>query len=166
MAKRGKPDPKAEELKRASTLNPHPDVVADPLFQGNPFFDTRDLLQVRYEMLRRHRTEGMSILGAAAAFGVSRPTFYQLQTAFDQAGLAGLLPKQRGPKGGHKVSAEVLDYVTSLKAGEPELTTLQCVQAIKDRFGIIIHRRSLERAQLRSKKNSPDESELCVAGRN
>jgi transposase len=155
MAKREKPDPKAEELKQASTLHSHPRTVADPLFQRNPFFDPRDLLQVRYEMLRRHRTEGASILDTAAAFGVSRPTFYQLQTAFDQAGLAGLLPKQRGPKGGHKVSAEVLDYVTGLKAGEPELTTLQCVQAIKDRFGIIIHRRSLERAQLRSKKKLP-----------
>lgn len=155
MARREKPDPKAAELKRASTLHPHPDAVADPLFQGNPFFDTRDLLQVRYEMLRRHRTEGMSILSAAAAFGVSRPTFYQLQTAFDQAGLAGLLPKQRGPKGGHKISTEVLDYVASLKADEPKLTTLQCIRAIKDRFGIIIHRRSLERAQLRSKKKLP-----------
>jgi transposase len=155
MAKPGKIDPKAVELKRASTLHPHPDVVTDPLFRGNRFFDARDLLQVRYEMLRRHRDEGVSILDAAAAFGVSRPTFYQLQAAFDQAGLVGLLPKQRGPKGGHKVSVEILDYVTSLKAGEPDLTTVQCIQAIKDRFGTTIHRRSLERAQLRSKKKLP-----------
>src|SRR5689334_12852193 len=76
----------------------------------NPFFDPRDLLQVRYEMLRRHSTEAMSILDAAAAFGVSRPTFYQAQSAFSRAGLAGLLPGQRGPKGGHKVTPDVLDY--------------------------------------------------------
>ena len=84
------------ELKRTSTLNPHPEAVTDPLFKQNPFFDPRDLLQVRYEMLRRHSTEAMSILDAAAAFGVSRPTFYQAQSAFSRAGLAGLLPGQRG----------------------------------------------------------------------
>jgi len=73
MAKRGPPDQKALELKRTGTLNPHPEAVADLLFKENPFFDPRDLLQVRYEMLRRHRAQEMSILDAAAAFGVSRP---------------------------------------------------------------------------------------------
>lgn len=152
MAKRAKPDSKALELKQSGTLNLHPDTVADPLFQENPFFDARDLLQVRYEMLRRHRTEGMSILDAATSFGVSRPTFYQAQAAFEQAGLAGLLPKSRGPKGGHKLSAEILDYVNGLKLANPGLTTMQSVQAVQDHFGTTIHRRSLERARLRSKK--------------
>jgi transposase len=152
MAKRGQPDQKALELKRTSTLNPHPETVTDLLFKENPFFDPRDLLQVRYEMLRRHSIEAMSILDAAAAFGVSRPTFYQAQSAFSRAGLAGLLPGQRGPKGGHKVTADVLDYVASLRAAEPAVTTVQCIQAVQDRFGTTIHRRSLERAVARGKK--------------
>jgi transposase len=152
MAKRGKTDPKTLKLKRTATLHPHPHTVADLLFKENPFFDARDILQVRYEMLRRHRAERMSILNAAAAFGVSRPTFYQAQAAFDRAGLAGLLPKPRGPKGAHKLSVEVLDYVTALKAAEPGLMTMQCVQAVQDHFGTTIHRRSLERALQRSKK--------------
>jgi transposase len=152
MAKRGKVDPKTLELKRTGTLHPHPHAVADPLFKENPFFDARDLLQVRYEMLRRHRAERMSILDAAEAFGVSRPTFYQAQAAFDRNGLTGLLPKPRGPKGGHKLSLEVLEYVTELKAAQPGVTTMQCVQAVHDHFGATIHRRSLERALLRSKK--------------
>jgi transposase len=150
MAKRGHPDQKMLELKRTGTLNPHSDTVTDPLFKENPFFDPRDLLQVRYEMLRRHTAENMSILAAAAAFGVSRPTFYQAQAAFNRSGLPGLLPSPRGPKGGHKVTAEVLDYVANLRAADPNLTTVQCVQAVQQRFGITIHRRSLERA--RSKK--------------
>src|SRR5713101_117665 len=132
MAKRGKTDPKTLELKRTATLHPHPHTVADLLFKENPFFDARDLLQVRYEMLRRHRAERMSILNAAAAFGVSRPTFYQAQAAFNRAGLAGLLPSQRGPKGGHKVTAEVLAYVASLRAAAPGLTTVQCVRAVQE----------------------------------
>ena len=99
MAKRGQPDQKTLELKRTGTLNPRPEAVVDPLFKENPFFDPRDLLQVRYEMLRRHVVEDLSILDAATAFGVSRPTFYQAHAAFNRAGLAGLLPSQRGPKG-------------------------------------------------------------------
>jgi transposase len=151
MAKRGQPDQKMLELKRTSTFNPRSDTVTDPLFKGNPFFDPRDLLQVRYEMLRRHTAEKMSILDAAAAFGVSRPTFYQAQAAFQQSGLAGLLASPRGPKGGHKVTADVLDYVASLRAADPSLTTVQCVQAVQQRFGITIHRRTLERAQSKKK---------------
>jgi len=152
MSKHGKGDRKAQELKRTGTFNIHADAIADLLFKQNPFFDPKDLLQVRYEMLRRHSAEGASIRDVAIAFGVSRPTFYQAQTAFDQSGLAGLLPKQRGPKGGHKLSAEVLDYVVGLKAAEPEITTVRCVQAIEEHFGIAIHRRSLERALAQAKK--------------
>jgi transposase len=155
MAKRGKPDPKTLELKRTGTLNPHPEAVTDLLFKENPFFDPRDLLQVRYEMLRRHNAEKTSILDAAAAFGVSRPTFYQAQAAFNRAGLVGLLPSQRGPKSGHKVTAEVLEYLASVKAAEPALTTVRCVQAVREHFGVTIHRRSLERALARSKKKPP-----------
>jgi transposase len=152
MAKHGQGDPKTLELKRTGTFNPHAEGVTDPLFRESPFFDSRDLLQARYEMLRRHRVEGRSILETAAAFGVSRPTFYQSQAAFERSGLAGLLPQQRGPKGGHKLSPEVLDYVRSLKESEPALTTMQCVQSIQKRFGITIHRRTWERAGRRIKK--------------
>src|SRR6266550_9647908 len=74
-------------------LNPRPDSVSDTLFQENPFFDPKDLLQVRYEMLRRHSVERVSIVDVATKFGVSRPTVYQAQAAFQQAGLSGLLPK-------------------------------------------------------------------------
>lgn len=153
---RGAADQKARELKRMGTLNPRPDAVGDPLFRENPFFDPRDLLQARYEMLRRHRADALPIRRAAAAFGVSRPTFYQTQTAFHRSGLAGLLPKARGPKGGHKLSAAVLDYVEHVKAEDPALTTLACVRAVHDRFGLTIHRRSLERALARRKKKPPE----------
>jgi len=159
MAKRGKPDQKTLELKRTGTLNPHPEAVTDLLCKENPFFDARDLLQVRYEMLRRHSVEDLSILDAADAFGVSRPTFYQAQAAFSRSGLAGLLPHQRGPKGGHKLTAEVLDYVSNLRVAEPGLTTVQCVQAVQEHFGVAIHRRSLERAlAARSKKKPPSQT--------
>jgi transposase len=152
MAKLKKPDQKALELKRTGTLNPRPDSVSDTLFKENPFFDPKDLLQVRYEMLRRHSVEGVSIVDAATNFGVSRPTVYQAQAAFQQAGLSGLLPKHRGPKQGHKLSVEIIEHVRTLRAAKPDLTTIACIQAVRERFGITVHRRSLERALAGKKK--------------
>ena len=151
MPKRRTVDAKTAELDRSGTLNPHPEGIVDPLFQNNPFFDPRDLLQARYEMLRRHRIEGQSIVETTLAFGVSRPTFYHAQMAFTERGLAGLVPRLRGPKGRHKLSGEVLQHILALKTENPALTTAQCVQEIQQRFGIRVHRRSLERA-LQSKK--------------
>src|ERR1700674_5070624 len=75
MAK--KQDPKGEALAQDGVLNPHPEAVRDALFTGNPFFDAKDLVQVRYEMVRRHQVDGIAISEAAAKFGVTRPTFYK-----------------------------------------------------------------------------------------
>lgn len=152
MAKLKKPDPKLLELKRTGTLNPRPHAVSDALFRENPFFDSKDLLQVRYEMLRRHRVEGASVVRVVSGFGVSRPTFYQAQTAFERSGLSGLMPKARGPKQGHKLSSAIIEQVRTLKASTPGLTTTDCVKAIQQTFGITVHRRSLERALAGKKK--------------
>ena len=103
MAKAAKRrDQKSEALAQDGVLNRHPDAIRDVLFSGNPFFDPKDLVQVRYEMVRRHQVDGAAISAVAAAFGVSRPTFYKAQDALATAGLAGLLPSRRGPKGGHR----------------------------------------------------------------
>jgi transposase len=152
MAKARRRDPKGEALAQNGALNPRPEAVRDPLFAANPFFDARDLVQVRYEMVRRHQADGVAIGDVAAAFGVSRPTYYKAQSALQNAGLAGLLPGKRGPKGGHKVSAEMIAFVTELRTRNPTLTTPQCLHAIEERFGVKMHRRSLERALARKKK--------------
>lgn len=153
MPKPPRHDPKSQALARDGALNPHPEAVRDPLFMGNPFFDPKDLVQIRYEMVRRHDAEGMSISDAATSFGVSRPTFYKAQSTLAASGLAGLVPRPRGPKGGHKISAEVVAFVTNLKVEQPELTTSQCVAAIEAQFDVKVHRRSLERAMARKKKS-------------
>ncbi len=88
-------------------------------FSEQPLLRPPDLLQTRYEMLRRHRIEGQSIVEATLAFGVSRPTFYHAQTAFAEKGLTGLLPRLRGPKGRHKLSSEVLQHILALKSARP-----------------------------------------------
>jgi hypothetical protein len=89
---------KAEALRACGTLHPEPARVTDPLFQGLPFFDGRDLVQVKYEMLRRVEREHASVQAAAAAFGFSRVTWYEVKARYDARGLVGLLPQRRGPK--------------------------------------------------------------------
>lgn len=152
MAKSNAQSTKDAALIRDGALNPHPEAVRDRLFNENPFFDPKDLVQVRYEMVRRHHVDSLPISDVAEAFGVSRPTFYKAQSALADQGLAGLLPRQRGPKDGHKISAEVLAFVDELKAASPDLTLRQCLAAIAARFGVSVHRRSLERAMTRKKK--------------
>lgn len=146
-------DGKREALARDGALNPHPDAIRDSLFVENPFFDPADLVQVRYEMVRRHQEDGQPVSEVAANFGVSRPTFYKAQAALEAGGLPGLLPHQRGPKGGHKLSAAILAFDAELRTRGPEPTMAERLAAIEGQFGVKLHRRSLERALARKKND-------------
>ena len=146
------PDPKLDALRLSGTLHPHPKRVTDPLFAQHDFFDPRDTLQVKYEMLRRVQVDGQSISRTSTAFGCSRPTFYQAQAAFKAEGLAGLLPQKRGPRQPHKLSEEILAFVDQLRANEGPLSTPTLIQRIHQQFDLVVHRRSLERALARRKK--------------
>jgi transposase len=154
MARRPRPDPKLDALRESGTLNPRPAEVADETFRASDFFDARDLVQVKYEMLRRVRVERTPVTRAAETFGVSRPTFYQAQAAFAQAGLGGLVPRKRGRRSAHKLTPEVMVYVTEARAGERP-STAALVQQIEERFGVTVHPRSLERALARAEKKRP-----------
>ena len=46
-------DAKLRSLREQGTLNPRPQAVTDDLFTASEFFDPHDLVQVKYEMLRR-----------------------------------------------------------------------------------------------------------------
>ena len=145
-------DAKLRTLQENDTLNPHPARVTDTLFQEHDFFDPRDLLQVKYEMLHRVRIEGWSVKQAAEAFGFSRPAFYHAQSAFEREGIAGLFPHKRGPRGAHKLSEEVMQFVEQQTEGEPTVTITAMVKRVNERFGLKVHPRSIERARQRRKK--------------
>ena len=153
MSKKTKtPDPKTEALRRQSALNDHADGVTDPLFAGSDFFDARDLVQVKYEMLRRVRVDVRPITESASAFGFSRPSFYQAQAAFELAGLGGLLPKKPGPRRAHKLSAEVVTFLEQLARSDASLRPADLVERVLEQFGLRVHPRSIERALARPKK--------------
>ncbi|MCP5024396.1 MAG: helix-turn-helix domain-containing protein, partial [bacterium] len=94
-------DPKLEELRKRGGLHPRPDQVTDKLFASDGFFDPRDAIQVKYEMLRRVHVDGEPISRVVKDHGYSRPTFYEVQEAMERDGLAGLLPRKRGPRTAH-----------------------------------------------------------------
>jgi hypothetical protein len=75
------------------------------------FFDARDLVQAKYEMVRRVEVDGHSVAQTTGAFGCSRPSFYHAQTAFKAHGIPGLVPRKRGPRGAHKLDDAVMAFV-------------------------------------------------------
>ena len=139
-------------LRNNDTLNPHPEGVRDPLFQENAFFDADDLLQVKYEMLRRVHSDGWTVTRAADSFGFSRVSYYKADRALREDGLNGLLPHKRGPKGAHKLTEAVLDYVRTIRSEEPDISFEELIERLAQRFGIRVHQRTLERALAGSKK--------------
>lgn len=145
---------KLDALRQAGTRHPHAQLVTDPLFQSHPFFDARDLMQVKYEMLRKVDVDGAPVSTAATAFGLSRPSFYQAQSAFQQGGLAGLAPRKRGPRRAHKLSAQVLEFLGQLHAGQPALRYEEMAQRVWKRFGIVVNPRSIERRLRRGQKKT------------
>lgn len=143
---------KRQTLRRHGTLNPHPESITHPLFHGSGFFDPDDVVQVKYEMLRRVHIDQSSISESAQVFGFSRPSFYQAQAAFQQDGVFGLLPHKRGPQGGHKLTAEVMEFVVQQRADDPSLIAEQLAEAIQQRFRLQVHPRSIQRRLLWQKK--------------
>jgi len=153
MAARSKRrDAKTDALRAHGALHPHPEDVRDPLFGSHEFFDARDLVQVKYEMVRRVEIDGHSVSQTTDAFGCSRPTFYQAQTAFKAQGIPGLVPRKRGPRGAHKLDDAVMAFVHALRTDDPMLSTPALLDHIRRRFGLAVHRRTLERAFRREEK--------------
>jgi transposase len=142
-------DPKVTALREARCLNPHPEDVTDAAFAAEEFFDARDVVQVKYEMVRRVRVDGDSVTAAATAFGYSRPSFYEAAAALDERGLDGLVPGKPGPRRRHKLTEEVCGFAEAQLAADPTLRVPDLVEPIEQRFGVRVHPRSIERALAR-----------------
>ncbi len=144
-------DPKVETLRAQRSLNPRPEAVADEEFASSEFFDPRDLVQVKYEMVRRVKLEGAPVTGTAKAFGLSRPSLYDAAAAVQVEGLAGLVPQRPGPRAAHKLTGEVVAFVEQQLAADATLKPRDLVEAIEARFAIRVHPRSIERALARDR---------------
>ena len=143
-------DPKVVALRAQRSLNPRPEAVSDERFASSEFLDPRDLVQVKYEMVRRVRVDGDTVARSAQEFGFSRPSFYEAAAALDAGGLAGLVPVRPGPRRAHKLTDEVLTFARERLAAKPGLRSADLVELIAERFGVRVHRRSIERALARA----------------
>ena len=147
MARR-RHDPKVDVLRGDRALNPHPERVVDEAFGASEFFDARD--QVKYEMVRRVRVDGQPVTSSAAAFGFSRPSFYQAAAAVEAGGLAALVPARPGPRRAHKLTENVVAFARAELDRDPSLSSGQLADAIEQRFAVRVHPRSVERALART----------------
>ena len=135
-----------QALQAAGLTHPRPEAVTAPLFAAaDPFFFALDKVQVKYEMLRAHFGDGDTVTAAAAMHGYSRAEFYLVATAFDQAGMTGLLDERRGRKGPIKLTEEVHAFLDSLGP----CSATQAAAAVADQFGVVLHPRTIQRARRR-----------------
>ncbi len=146
-------DPKVKALRAERSLNPRPQDVSDEGFVASEFFDARDVVQVKYEMVRRVRVDGAPVSRSAAAFGFSRPSFYEAAAAVDAGGLAALVPARPGPRRAHKLTEQVVAFARQIREDDPTVRSVQLAQRIGERFGIRVHPRSVERALARVPKS-------------
>jgi transposase len=128
--------------------------VTDPAFLAEEFFDARDTVQVKYEMVRRVTVDGEPVTATAAAFGYSRPSYYQAAAALAACGLEGLVPARPGPRRGHKLTGQILTWAEEQLAADPALRPADLAGPIAEQFGVRVHPRSIERALARFREHS------------
>ena len=143
---------KHDLLRRYGSLYRHPDRVTDPLFQTHEFFDAHDLVQVKYEMLRQVRVEHRPIAVAAAAFGLSRPAYYQAQATYARWSLPGLIRQRPGPRRSHKLTDQVRSFLAERGNGAASLGSTVLATRVKEHFQLIVHPRTIERLLTRRPK--------------
>jgi transposase len=146
---------RTRQLKQEGALHPNPDKVRTDLVPKSPFFDPNDLVQMKYEMLRSVSVDQQPVAKAAHLFGLSRVAYYHACKQYQRHGLAGLLPRRRGPKHPHKLIPEVMSFIDEHLAttgGRPDWELLS--KKIEKRFGARVHPRSIERA-VKQKKGGP-----------
>jgi transposase len=148
------PDEKSRTLKKQNLLYTKASSVTDELFQTLTFFDPRDLLQIKYEMVRRVHKDGWSVSRSAAAFGFSRISYYRIQHAFQALGVLGLMPHKRGPTHPTKITEEVLRFLQQRLEQQPALSGGTLRALLAEELGVRVHSRTIERA-LRGKKKPP-----------
>ena len=155
---------KQQLLNEQNVLYQKADTVTDELFQTLDFFDPHDLIQVKYEMVRRVQKEGWSVTCAAATFGFSRISYYTTQHAIETRGLMGLMPKKRGPKQPTKLTDAVLKFIEQHLDQDPSLNSQKLQALAATELGVEVHKRTIERALQRKKKLPGTTPERSGAG--
>src|SRR5262249_46113573 len=109
-------------------------------------------------MVRRVQVDNVPVAHAAAAFGFSRPSYYEAASALTRGGLPGLVGAKPGPRAAHKLTDEVLDHAEELLAADSSRRAAGRAEPIAARFGVRVHPRSIERALARRRARGDTKS--------
>jgi len=143
MPKRATPESRALDLKSVQSARE----------TSKQFLDAGGLAQVKYEMLRRVYVDGVPVSQAVKAFGFSRQAFYKALAAFQENGLSGLIAKARGPKQGHKLTDEILDFLEQRCRQDPSLRPPQLTKIVQREFGVELNPSTIRKGILRRRAN-------------
>ena len=132
-------------LKYVRCLHPTPELVHDERFQEEGgFFDPKDIVQVKYELLRLCHVEGNDVASACARFGFSRTTYYKVYEAFLDGGIPALMGRPKGRPKPIKLNEIVLGYLIAEKAKNPNLAALKMVSDIMNRYAVKLSERMIQ----------------------
>ena len=136
---------KREFLKAARAWNEQARDVESALFQQSDFFDPRDKVQVKYEMLRAALVDSLNVSQASRQHGYSRESFYTAAEAFREQGVPGLAEEKRGPKGARKLTPEVQRFLVQELKKNPSVSSRELAERVAEKLAVDVHRRSVER---------------------
>jgi len=137
--------PKEKSLMENGSYNKYHMRVNSETFKANSFFDVKDIVQVKYEMLRAVKVDGSHVTDIVGEFGFSRKTYYQINNAFEKGGLNSLVPKKPGPKGPNKLHGEVLEFINSYKVDHKNANAKEIALKLEEGAGVRVHPRTIER---------------------
>ena len=138
-------DGKAEALREQGALHPHPGAVKDELFLESEFFDPRDLVMVKYEMLRARELEGEPLEQTCRRFGFTRESYRQILERFRAEGMFGLFDRKRGRKNPLKIGDKVQAFLCREHTRMPELGADELAARCEKEMGVSLSRRSVYR---------------------
>jgi len=136
---------KEESLKETGSFNKRFMNVRAEVFGTSQFFDVKDIVQVKYEMLRAVEKDGDRVTDVADKFGFSRKTYYQIYSAFEAGGLGALMPGKAGPKGPSKLQGEAARFIDSYAASNIGAKAKEISARLEAALGVSVHPRTIER---------------------
>ena len=132
-------------LQRARCLHLAPEKVHDLRFrEEGGFFDPKDIVQVKYELLRSCIVEGSDVASTCVRFGFSRTTYYKVYEAFMKGGIPYLMGRSRGRPQPIKLNELVLGYLIAEKGKNPKLSASEMVPHVMNRYEVQISVRMIQ----------------------
>ena len=127
------------------------DKVTEPRFLDSDLFDPKDLLQVRYEMVRSIKEGVITLDEVPSKYGVSAMTAKRCVSSLEKGGIIALVPERKGPKGPSSLDDESLRFIDSYIAEHPKASGRKVHDALEAEKHVGVSKRTVER-YLSSKK--------------